>query len=96
VAKTLFSHLEREPVEVFSMPQRLHYCRSFSDEAIDFLGDMGKKVPVEVEFQRKVWLRDLLAIRGAFGYGIVLSRDMLDVSRRVKLVPAATFLGLLE
>ena len=96
VARALFAHLEQEAVETFSMPQRLHYWRSTANKEVDFLGEANRKIPVEVKFQRRIRPQELLTLRNSFGYGLVLSRDRLDLSGPIKIVPAALFLALLE
>lgn len=95
VARALFAHLEQEAVETFSMPQRLHYWRSNANKEVDFLGEANRKIPVEVKFQRRIRPQELLTLRNSFGYGLVLSRDRLDLSGPIKMVPAALFLSLL-
>lgn len=95
VARALFVHLEQEVVETFAMPQHLHYWRSTADKEVDFLGETGRQVPVEVKFQRRIRPQELLTLRNSFGYGLVLSRDGLDLSGPIKIVPAALFLALL-
>ena len=95
VARGLFAQLEQEVVETFSMPQRLHYWRSTADKEVDFLGETERKIPVEVKFQRRIRPQALMTLRNSFGYGLVLSRDCLDLSGPIKIIPAALFLGML-
>ena len=97
VALALFRSAERELVEAFPVPQALFYWRSSAGREIDFLvGRAPTKLPVEVKYQQSITGRDTLVIRQSFGSGILLSRNTLDLSGPVKIVPVSLFLWLLE
>lgn len=96
VAMGLFRATEPSPVEAFATPQRLFYWRSTSGREVDFLVRSGDSLlPVEVKYQATVSGHDLEAIRRGFGRGLLLSRDRLDLSGPIRILPAALFLWML-
>lgn len=95
----LFRTEERPLAEQFALPQALFYWRSASGGEVDALAGEGAirhRVPVEVKYQRNIDRRSLAPMRRAFGKGIVVTRDHLDLDDpALPFVPAAIFLWLL-
>ena len=97
VATSLFSVAERNLVEAFPVPQALYYWRSTRGREIDFLvGEGSQKLPIEVKYQRRITGRDTLVIRQSYGEGLLLSRNTVNLSGPVRVIPAALFLWLLD
>ncbi len=53
-------------------------------------------LPIEVKFQASVSGHDREALRRAFGRGLLLSRDTLDLTGPVRTIPVPLFLWLLR
>lgn len=100
VVVTLFRSEERPLVEEFAVPQALFYWKSKSGGEVDAIagvGPMRTRTPVEVKYQTVVSGRDIAALTRSFPRGIVVTRDLLDVSdRRFPRLPAALFLWVLS
>lgn len=99
VMMALFRTEERPLAEQFALPQALFYWRSASGGEVDALAGEGaikRRVPVEVKYQRSIDRRSIAPMRRAFGKGIVVTRDHLDLDDpALPFVPAAIFLWLL-
>lgn len=99
VMMALFRTEERPLAERFALPQALFYWRSTSGGEIDALAGEGaikRRVPVEVKYQRRIDRRSLAPMRRAFGRGIVVTRDLMDMDDPAHpFVPASIFLWLL-
>lgn len=92
----LFRAVEQNPIEGLQAPASVFYWKSSSGHEIDFLSGSGNvKDAVEVKYQGKISGKYREAMAKSFGRGVILSRDILDLSRPVRIVPAALYLWLL-
>jgi len=67
------------------------YWYSKEGKEIDLLAD---SVPIELKYQNKISPVDLSTIRKHFKKGIVVSKDTLDLSGDIKILPLHTFLAI--
>ncbi len=78
--------------EGLSSLQNVGYWYSSDGKEIDFI--VGG-IPVELKYQNSVNRSDLAAVKKVFGKGIVLSKDTLDLSGDVKIIPSHLFWGII-
>jgi len=68
------------------------YWYSSEGKEIDFIVN---GVPIELKYQNVINKSDLASIKSIFGKGIVLSKNKLDLSGEIKIIPVHIFLGII-
>ena len=100
VAVALFRSAARTLVQAGAVPGAIAYWRSSNDREIDFVvptAAAGLRFPVEVKADSRTSLAHArLAIRNAFGRGLVVSRSTFDWAEDVAILPAPVLLAALD
>ncbi len=71
--------------------QNVGYWYSSEGKEIDFIVN---QVPIEVKYQYSISKSDLTPIKSTFEKGIILSKNTLDLSGKIKIIPVHIFLGI--
>lgn len=95
LAIALLRHAERHALERFASPDRLHYWRSAQGREIDFVVHDQVPIAIESKYVERPTGKDYESMTKAFGRGVMVSRQAVDVERPVLTVPAGVLLALL-
>ncbi len=93
VAQNLIFTFAEDLEEGLCNIQNVGYWYSSEGKEIDFIVN---KVPIEVKYQNSINKSDLAPIKSMFEKGIILSKNILDLSGKIKIIPVHIFLGIIK
>jgi hypothetical protein len=92
----LFRHVERNALESFAVPQNLFVWRSDRGREIDFVADTATgALPIESKYAQSPDGKDYESMTKAFGFGVMASRQTVNIDREILTVPAGVLLAMI-